>query len=101
VIAFGYGDAVDRSELSRLAAPLLEQLRATDAIGWLGGHELGLLLRYTTSADAVAVAEKFCALLDAGGAPRLHCTVFAFPPAAFQSAIGPEASEPASAEPVT
>ena len=99
VIAFGRGDAVARSELSRLAAPMRERLRATDAVGWLGAHELGLLLRFTTNADAVALAEKICAVLDAGGAPRLHCTVFAFPPAALQSAIGTEASEAASAEP--
>src|SRR5688572_15910255 len=50
VIAFGRGDAVSRSELSRLAAMLRGRLRATDAVGWLGAHELGLLLRYTTSA---------------------------------------------------
>jgi hypothetical protein len=99
VIALGRGGHVDRSELSRLAAPLQARLRATDTLGWLGPHELGLLLRYTSSEDAVGVAEEICVLLDARGAPALHCTVFAFPPAALQSAIDTRASKSARAEP--
>jgi hypothetical protein len=73
-------------ELSREAAvraplvgAIVARVRATDALGWLEDGRLGVLLRYASVDDALAVAHQVRA--RAGAAPgELACTVHGYPP---------------------
>lgn len=80
LIAFASEDRSSEERLVRLAEELGPRIRVTDEIGWLGPGELGVLLRFTSGCDAVALAEMICARFDAAGVPAPHCTVYAHPP---------------------
>jgi hypothetical protein len=85
VIAFEQFDSGADASLGELVTALRRRMRTTDAVGWLGTHELGLLLRFTSSADALALAQQIQLALDERVGSKVCCTVFCHPPPALQS----------------
>lgn len=55
------------------------RVRATDVLGWIDEHRLGLLLRYASVEDALRVANDVRARAGAGPG-ELSCTVHGHPP---------------------
>ncbi len=55
------------------------RVRSTDAIGWLGPKQLGVLLRYVEAEDALQVAAELCSQLERDTHPT-RCTVYPYPP---------------------
>jgi len=98
VIALEQRGSSAGAALGRLATALRGRMRATDAVGWLGAHELGLLLRYTSSVDALALAQEIRQEFDEPAGPQVRCTVFCHPPPALQNETKSEAArvEPAA-----
>ena len=61
-----FGHAVGDKALCRVAASVQEHLRAADVAGRHGGDEFVLLLRHATTRDAMAVAARIVAQVQAG-----------------------------------
>ncbi|MGZ4970971.1 MAG: GGDEF domain-containing protein [Methylobacter sp.] len=60
-----YGHAAGDWVLQETVARSLEQLRALDVLGRMGGEEFAVLLPHTEAADAIPIAERLCATLAA------------------------------------
>ncbi|MGZ4954969.1 MAG: sensor domain-containing diguanylate cyclase [Methylobacter sp.] len=58
-----YGHAAGDGVLQETVMRSLEQLRALDVLGRMGGEEFAVLLPHTEAADAVPIAERLCAIL--------------------------------------
>jgi diguanylate cyclase (GGDEF)-like protein/PAS domain S-box-containing protein len=64
-----FGHAAGDQVLQRVASAIQGALRSGDVVGRLGGEEFLLLLPGAGAEDAVAVAERVRAAVEAGGAP--------------------------------
>jgi len=65
--------------LATILRVIAARIRTTDVIGWLPEDELGVLLRYSTAADAMEVAKEIHGRMAEVYEP-LRCTVYSYPP---------------------
>jgi diguanylate cyclase (GGDEF)-like protein len=70
-----FGHASGDRALEHFVALCRQELRASDAIGRLGGEEFGILLPSTRLEDGIAVAERLHARLKAQPSSQLPATV--------------------------
>lgn len=79
LLRFEVGPSPERARVAALLAAALQRVRATDVLGWLSGGEFAVLLRYTSVADALRVAQAIRTL--AATVPgEFPCTVHGHPP---------------------
>jgi len=65
--------------VARVAGALSRRVRRTDAVGWLDGNRLGVVLSDTAAGGARSLAKETAALLGEAGRPPRY-TVYGFPP---------------------